>query len=213
MPRFKPSTTAIAQRTATIRDVASVAGVSVATVSRVHNSTGRVSKQTAEAVLAVSRQLGFRPNLIGRNLRATRTRTIGVVLPSLNHPVFAECLQGIEAAAQANDHVIAISTTGYQVASEERVSERLLQLLRHTKKRQIHNLNRKKLKRPSLNNDGRFYDCYKSKINQLILSRLIRFWNGFLNKLTQVLITCFKIFFTQVHHMTTAITFPAHAVF
>jgi DNA-binding LacI/PurR family transcriptional regulator len=127
MPRSKPSTPAIAQRTATIRDIASVAGVSVATVSRVHNSTGRVSQQTAEAVWAVSRQLGFRPNLIGRNLRSTRTRTIGVVLPSLNHPVFAECLQGVEAAAQTSNHVIAISTTGYQVESEERVSERLLQ--------------------------------------------------------------------------------------
>jgi DNA-binding LacI/PurR family transcriptional regulator len=99
----------------------------VATVSRVLNASGGVSEKSLEAVLAVTRALGFRPNLVGRNLRATRTRTIGVVLPSLNHPVFAECLQGVEAAAQAHNHVIAISTTGYQAESEERVSERLLQ--------------------------------------------------------------------------------------
>lgn len=127
MPRIQSPDQPTAAKAPTIRDVALVAGVSVATVSRVLNGTGRVSGRTSESVLAITRQLGFRPNLLGRNLRSTRTRTIGVVLPSLNHPVFAECLQGIEAAAQANDHVIAISTTGYQVDSEERVSERLLQ--------------------------------------------------------------------------------------
>jgi len=127
MSRTPPPEQPLATKAPTIKDVALVAGVSLATVSRVLNASGRVSGKTTEAVLAVTRQLGFRPNLVGRNLRATRTRTLGVVLPSLNHPVFAECLQGIEAAAQAHNHVIAISTTGYRVESEERVSERLLQ--------------------------------------------------------------------------------------
>jgi len=127
MPRTPSSAQPTATKAPTIKEVALMAGVSVATVSRVLNASGRVSGKTAEAVLAVTRELGFRPNLLGRNLRATRTRTIGVVLPSLNHPVFAECLQGIEAAAQARNHVIAISTTGYHVESEERVSERLLE--------------------------------------------------------------------------------------
>jgi DNA-binding LacI/PurR family transcriptional regulator len=127
MPRSASSVLPAAAKAPTIREVALVAGVSVATVSRVLNAKGRVSGKTSEAVLAVTQQLGFRPNLLGRNLRGTRTHTIGVMLPSLNHPVFAECLQGIEAAAQASNHVVAISTTGYQVESEERVSERLLQ--------------------------------------------------------------------------------------
>lgn len=114
-------------KVATIKDVAQFAGVSVATVSRVVNSTCVVRRQTAEAVFAAAKSLGFRPNLMGRNLRSTRTRTIGVMLPMLNHPVFAECLQGIETAAQDNNHVVAVSSSGYRPESEERSSEVLLQ--------------------------------------------------------------------------------------
>ena len=114
-------------RVATIKDVARNAGVSVATVSRVVNSTATVRRQTADAVFAAAKSLGFRPNLMGRNLRATRTRTIGVMLPMLNHPVFAECLQSIETTAQASHHVVAVSSSGYKPDSEERASEMLLQ--------------------------------------------------------------------------------------
>ena len=114
-------------KVATIRDVAQFAGVSVATVSRVVNSTCVVRKQTSDAVFEAAKQLGFRPNLMGRNLRATRTKTIGVMLPMLSHPVFAECLQGIETAAQDHNHVVAVSSSGYRPESEERSSEVLLQ--------------------------------------------------------------------------------------
>ena len=84
----------------------------MATVSRALNASGPVHGTTSANVLAVARQLGFRPNLVGRNLRATRTRTLGVMLPTLNHPVFAECLQGIDTQAQSHQQVIAVSTTG-----------------------------------------------------------------------------------------------------
>ena len=114
-------------KVATIRDVAQFAGVSVATVSRVVNSTCVVRKQTSDAVFEAAKQLGFRPNLMGRNLRATRTKTIGVMLPMLSHPVFAECLQGIETAAQDHNHVVAVSSSGYRPESDERSSEVLLQ--------------------------------------------------------------------------------------
>lgn len=127
MPVSKPPRPSSAPKTATIRDVASAAGVSVATVSRALNASGRVSSQTAEGVLEAARAVGFRPNRIGRQLRATRTKTIGVLLPSLNHPVFAECLQGMEAAIHDRDHAMVLATTGYRVDQEEQVSERLLQ--------------------------------------------------------------------------------------
>lgn len=114
-------------KSATIKDVAEFAGVSVATVSRVVNSTCAVRKKTSDAVFEAAKSLGFRPNLMGRNLRSTRTRTLGVMLPMLSHPVFAECLQGIETAAQAHNHVVAVSSSGYRPESEERSSELLLQ--------------------------------------------------------------------------------------
>ena len=94
---------------------------------RMFNASGAVQNTTSANVLAVARRLGFRPNLMGRNLRATRTRTLGVMLPTLNHPVFAECLQGIESAAQAQGYAITLSTTGYRAEAEESASERLLQ--------------------------------------------------------------------------------------
>ena len=127
MPNSRPSGDCTIAKAPTIREVAAAAGVSVATVSRALNASGPVHGTTSANVLAVARQLGFRPNLMGRNLRATRTRTLGVMLPTLNHPVFAECLQGIEAQAQSHQQVIAVSTTGYQFDAEERASERLLQ--------------------------------------------------------------------------------------
>lgn len=112
---------------ATIREVAQSAGVSVATVSRVLNASGQVSTQATHAVRQAAATLGFRPNLVGRSLRGVRTRTFGIMLPTLLHPVFAECLQGIESAAQSQGYAITLSTTGYRADAEEAASERLLQ--------------------------------------------------------------------------------------
>lgn len=114
-------------RQATIREVAQSAGVSVATVSRVLNASGQVSAQAEQVVRQAAATLGFRPNLVGRSLRGVRTRTFGVMLPTLLHPVFAECLQGIESAAQSQGYAITLSTTGYRADAEEAASERLLQ--------------------------------------------------------------------------------------
>lgn len=111
---------------ATIRDVARRARVSPATVSRVINDSAPVSDEAARAVRQAASKLGFRPNLLGRSLRANRTRNLGVVLPTLTHPVFAECLQGLETAARAGGHAIMLATTGYDPAQEDGAVELLL---------------------------------------------------------------------------------------
>jgi DNA-binding LacI/PurR family transcriptional regulator len=113
-------------RRATIKDVAESAGVSLATVSRALNESGFVKPATSELVWEAARSLGFRPNLMGRNLRSSRTQTLGVMLPTLIHPVFAECLQSIETAARLAQHTIALSTTDYDPLAEEAASEALL---------------------------------------------------------------------------------------
>jgi DNA-binding LacI/PurR family transcriptional regulator len=122
-----PPRTVEPPRQATIREVAHSAGVSVATVSRVLNASGQVSAHAEQAVRQAAAALGFRPNLLGRSLRGVRTRTFGVMLPTLLHPVFAECLQGIESATQSQGYAITLGTTGYRAEAEESVSERLLQ--------------------------------------------------------------------------------------
>lgn len=114
------------QRPTTIKDIASRAEVSIATVSRVLNAKGGVRDATSDAVRAAAQQLGFRPNQVGRNLRAARSATLGVMLPRLGHPVFAECLQGIEQAARGQGLSIVVAATDYDRATEESVSEQLL---------------------------------------------------------------------------------------
>ncbi|MBV8124625.1 MAG: LacI family DNA-binding transcriptional regulator, partial [Paucibacter sp.] len=69
---------------ASIKDVARHAGVSTATVSRALNSPHLVRPDTQQAVERAIDTLQFRPNLVGRQLRTTRTGIIGVVLPTLS---------------------------------------------------------------------------------------------------------------------------------
>jgi DNA-binding LacI/PurR family transcriptional regulator len=112
---------------ATMQDVAKLAAVSIATVSRVFSGSSAVLPATAQSVTKAAATLGFRTNLIGRNLRSRRTKTIGVMLPTIEHPVFAECLQSIELCAAQHDTAVLFSSTGYDEAREEQASEILLQ--------------------------------------------------------------------------------------
>ncbi|MFN7572781.1 MAG: LacI family DNA-binding transcriptional regulator [Betaproteobacteria bacterium] len=110
----------------TIHDVARRAKVSAATVSRVLNESATVAPGTVARVRRAVQALNFRPNLAGRSLRAARTRSLGVVVPTLANPVFAECLAGVEAAARAHGHTLSLATTGYRAAAEEDAVEALL---------------------------------------------------------------------------------------
>lgn len=110
----------------TIRDVSDRAGVSPATVSRVFNAPQTVRPQLRERVQAAALVLGYRPNTSARSLRTQRTRALGVVLPTLLNPVFAECLQGIAQAARAGGYSIVPITTDYEIAHETRAAELLL---------------------------------------------------------------------------------------
>lgn len=101
-----------------ILDIATQAGVSPATVSRVFNLPDLVNKQTRQLVLEVAREHGYRPNASARTLRTQRSRVIGVVLPTLTNPVFAECLQGITQATAAHGYAIMPATTEYKIENE-----------------------------------------------------------------------------------------------
>lgn len=83
----------------TVRDVARHAGVSVATVSRVTHDDPVVTGPTRERVLASMAALGYSPSALGRGLAYQRHHTLGVVLPGLGGPYFAELVQGAESVA------------------------------------------------------------------------------------------------------------------
>ncbi|WP_207477314.1 substrate-binding domain-containing protein [Arenibaculum pallidiluteum] len=113
-------------RLATIRDVAARAGVSIATVSRVLNGDVPANPVTAAKVRAAAAELEFRPNRLGRGLKIARTRVLGVLIPSLSNPVFADSVGGIQAAARRAGYSVLIAATGYDAEREDAEIESLL---------------------------------------------------------------------------------------
>jgi LacI family transcriptional regulator len=98
---------------ATLKDVAAMAGVHPATVSRALNPETRplVSDETAERILAVADSLGYRPNTVARSLRTRRSNTVGVLIPDLNNPLFPPIVRGIEDRLAAAGYVALIGNT------------------------------------------------------------------------------------------------------
>ncbi|GAB7523623.1 LacI family DNA-binding transcriptional regulator [Paraburkholderia sp. 2C] len=111
--------------TPTIKDVAAHAGFSIATVSRAINAPHTVNPVTLEKVRQSIDALDFRPSPLGRQLRGERSRLIGVVLPTLANPVFAECLQGIDELAAAQGYRLMLMTTQYDAERERHAIETL----------------------------------------------------------------------------------------
>ena len=84
---------------ATIRDVAKMANVSVATVSRVINNKGYVHSETKRIVLSAIEELGFEPNQLARSLTNRHSKMIGVIVPHVSTAFYGELIEGIEEAA------------------------------------------------------------------------------------------------------------------
>ncbi len=79
-----------------LRDIARLAGVSPATVSRVYSESGMVAPKTRQRILAIAAEHGFRPSAIGQAAFGGSTRSIGVLLPDLTVSFFAEIAGGIQ---------------------------------------------------------------------------------------------------------------------
>jgi LacI family transcriptional regulator, repressor for deo operon, udp, cdd, tsx, nupC, and nupG len=82
-----------------IADVAKMANVSTATVSRVITNAGTVKRETADKVLAAIKKLNYQPNMLARQLRRSETKTILVVVPDITNTFFSNVLRGIESVA------------------------------------------------------------------------------------------------------------------
>ena len=80
----------------TIKDVAALAGVSFTTVSHVLNDTRPVSAEARQRVLAAVEEIGYLPSAVARSLRKSETRIIGVLVPNVQNPFFAELVCGVE---------------------------------------------------------------------------------------------------------------------
>lgn len=97
----------------TIVDVASSAGVSISTVSRVINGSSYVEPDKRARVEAAIRELGFAPKAAARALAGRRTKSLGLLVPEISDDFFVPMLRGIEGAAGAADYELLIKTTRY----------------------------------------------------------------------------------------------------
>jgi LacI family transcriptional regulator, repressor for deo operon, udp, cdd, tsx, nupC, and nupG len=101
-----------------IADVARMANVSTATVSRVISNAGTVKKETAEKVLEAIKKLNYQPNMLARQLRRSETKTILVVVPDITNTFFSAVLRGIESVAIENGYQVLLGDARNNVETE-----------------------------------------------------------------------------------------------
>lgn len=106
---------------ATIKDVARLAGVSTATVSYVVNNTRYVSDEMRLRVHQAMEELGYYPSALARGLRMRRTRTVGLIIPSLSNPSYTGAAHGVEEVMQRNGYSLIISESGDNPQNERRL--------------------------------------------------------------------------------------------
>jgi DNA-binding LacI/PurR family transcriptional regulator len=91
---------------ATVKDVADLAGVSTATVSRVLNNHPQVADETRARVLSAVEQLGYQPSRVARRLRVKSTQILGLIISDIANPFFPSVVRGIEDVAYANQYTL-----------------------------------------------------------------------------------------------------------
>ena len=112
----------------TIEDIARIAGVSTATVSRVLSGSPRVRETTRERVLSVVTQEGYEPNHVARSLAKQKSDTVGLVVEDIGNPFFTEAAKQIESALHKAGYSMLLTTSGW---SDEREVELVRTLVRN----------------------------------------------------------------------------------
>lgn len=111
----------------TIAQVAELADVSKATVSRVLNKSKLVDSQTREIVVKAMEKLNYQPNMIARHLRRQETKLIGIILPDISNSFYSKVLKGIEEIAYSLEYDVVLMNTNYSEAREEKSLKTLLE--------------------------------------------------------------------------------------
>ncbi len=113
--------------TVRMKDIARDLGVSVVTVSKVLRHHSDISEETRERVLARIKELDYRPNLAARSLVTGRSYLVGLVVPSLLHPFFAEVAKAISETLRKHGYYLIISSSEEEPELEEQEIEHLLE--------------------------------------------------------------------------------------
>lgn len=104
---------------ATIKDVSKLAGVSVATVSRVLNRSGYVHTDTEQKVLHAIKALNYTPNFVARSLSNKKTSTIGLLVPDITNPFFPELARAVEDVMQLYGYTVILCNSDESASKEK----------------------------------------------------------------------------------------------
>lgn len=116
----------MARQRVTSHDVAKLAGVSQPTVSRVFAPNSRVSARLHDRVKDAASRLGYRPNTLARSLTTGRSGVIGIVLAGLSNPFYADALEKLSAALQAQGYRTLVFFSANHAAEVDGVVEDLI---------------------------------------------------------------------------------------
>lgn len=112
----------------TIKDIAKLAKVSVATVSFVLNNLDyKITPETKERVLQAAKELHYQPNAIAQSLRTNRSGIIGLIIPSITNPFYPAIARGVEDAAEAAGYTVFLCNSYNNLVREEKYIQVLLQ--------------------------------------------------------------------------------------
>jgi LacI family transcriptional regulator len=110
----------------TMKDIAQALGVSVVTVSKVMRDHSDIGAETRQRVLDKAKELSYRPNLTARSLVTGQSYQVGVIVPTLLHPFFAEVLEALSSAMKQDGYAVMISSSMEDPEIEEAAIEQLL---------------------------------------------------------------------------------------
>jgi LacI family transcriptional regulator, gluconate utilization system Gnt-I transcriptional repressor len=122
MPPAEPESMAIP----TLSAVAELAGVSSITVSRVMRLPEKVAPQTRARVEAAMRELGYVPNQIAGALAGARTKSVGVLVPTIANSIFADTVQGLTDELEPLGYAVILAQSRYDASREDRMLSALL---------------------------------------------------------------------------------------
>jgi LacI family transcriptional regulator, repressor for deo operon, udp, cdd, tsx, nupC, and nupG len=106
-------------RVRTVKEIAAIAMVSVATVSRALQRPELVSEETRLRIHEIVKRLGYTPNALARNLRTAKTRLIVALLPDIANPFFSEVIRGIEQVAYETGYSVLLGETQSNLVREQ----------------------------------------------------------------------------------------------
>ena len=112
---------------ATIKDVAKLAGVSIATVSRVLNKLGVVNLETEQRVTSAVKALHYQRNAVARSLKMKRTKSIGIIAPELSNTFFSEIVEQLEKLLAPKGYALLFCSSQNSAEEEQRKLSLLLE--------------------------------------------------------------------------------------